>query len=127
LNHNKARHASFTKIFLAAVFITLLSIPFGGARVAHATAIALNAPSTSWYRTVWGANFDVRADQQATSSIDVLGDATHPLLYMYYDSTASELYFASGGRTIGITRELNSPDTFGWEWTPTRTATWMHS
>jgi hypothetical protein len=67
------------------MFLSLLMAPFTGARIAHAAAPSLNSPSSMWYATLVGAKFDPRADLQAKSTIDLLGNAGYPLLYMYYD------------------------------------------
>lgn len=62
------------------------------ARPAHAEAINLTAPSSNpnWVPVLVGDAFDPRNDRQATSAIDLTGNANYPFMYMWYDDQGDD-------------------------------------
>ncbi|MFM1748780.1 MAG: hypothetical protein RLZZ188_2446, partial [Verrucomicrobiota bacterium] len=66
-------------------------------QAAFGASIALDSSTNTantWRKVLTGSNFDYPSDQQATArDLDLVGNATHSLLYTFYDTTADELYF----------------------------------
>lgn len=53
-------------------------------------AMSLTAATTSWKTLLQGSTYDYINDQQATAvDLELVGDATHPVLYSYYDDNAT--------------------------------------
>ena len=89
------------------------SLPLAMATLFSASAFAaidLTTVSTSWTTVLVGDKFDPGNDQQATASIDVLGNATNPMFYMEYDdqgtpdTTDDEVGFRFRGDNIADNR-----------------------
>ena len=81
----------------------------GSTQAITADTIDINGPSSSWIPTLYGSLFDGGDDSQAGSGgIDLIGNATHPLMYTQYDDKGTDSDEIDD--EIGFRLRVNGPE-----------------
>jgi uncharacterized repeat protein (TIGR02059 family) len=68
------------------------SLTSGTSNAFTVTSLTLTSPTSAWKVLQQGSSFDFIDDQQATAAdLELVGNATHPVLYSYYDDGGTEV------------------------------------